>query len=193
LIFKALAIAGAFCFPRLLFLNLFVADSQDRSARSRPDYTSEGELMPRKKKTENGSTIAVAETTSAEAAPMQRPAFIDGAPVDEEGRGIKDQPPAPSMFEGEQKPEAKNWGPPYKAIYTSTQKGFEMGEDRRFRQRVFKFIDKPEPELLQELKDAGFTYRGNEKAWTITATPETRAISDELAHRFGDRDQVIGR
>jgi hypothetical protein len=138
--------------------------------------------MPRKKPAApeaaqdkaNAAGAAVAESENKDAPPMTIPAYIDGPPVTEDGKVIT-----------QENPQAKNWGPPYKAIYTSSLKGFEMGEDRRFKQRVFKFVDKPEPGLLQALKDAGFTYRANEKSWTIAANPETRALSDDLALRFG--------
>lgn len=138
--------------------------------------------MPRKKKpaaeadhTETGGTAtAVAETEAKDALPpMERPAYIDGTPVDDEGKVI-----------GPRNPEAKNWGDPYKAIFTSTQSGFEMGENRRFKQRVFKFTEKPADEILAALKEAGFTYRAAEKAWTIQATPDTRRMSEELAQQF---------
>ena len=56
-----------------------------------------------------------------------------------------------------------------------------MGENRCFKQRVFKFSEKPADDVIASLKDAGFTYRAVEKAWTITANPDTRKLSDELA------------
>ncbi len=79
-------------------------------------------------------------------------------------------------------PAAKNWGDPYKALVTTAT--FEMGENRRFRQRVFKFSEKPSGRSAgKQLKDNGFTYRANEKAWTIQANPDTRRLSDELAEQ----------
>lgn len=89
--------------------------------------------------------------------------------------------------------QGKNWGPPYKAIFTSTAKGFEMGEDRRFKQRVFKFKEKPAPEILERLKDAGFVYRGEEKAWTIHADNASRLLSDELAAEFAGESRDLSR
>jgi hypothetical protein len=78
----------------------------------------------------------------------------------------------------------KNWGPPYKAIYTNAAKGFELGENRRFKQRVFTFRDKPDADTIEALKIAGFRYRAEEKAWTVQSTPITREISDQLARQF---------
>jgi hypothetical protein len=78
----------------------------------------------------------------------------------------------------------KNWGPPYRAIYTNTDKGFELGENRRFKQRVFTFREKPDAETIEALKAAGFRYRGEEKAWTVQATAVTRELSDDLARQF---------
>jgi hypothetical protein len=87
--------------------------------------------------------------------------------------------------------QAKNWGDPYKALVTTAT--FEMGENRRFKQRVFTFKEKPADDVLSALKDNGFTYRANEKAWTIQANPDTRRLSDELAQEFAGQSQGIAR
>lgn len=122
-----------------------------------------------------------------------KPAFIDGVPVDEQGRVIN----SASSSEGgqmeleAQEPPAKNWGPAYRAIVTTPT--FEMGENRRFKQRVFKFRDKPEPEILAKLKEAGFVYRAEEKSWTIHADNATRVLSDELAADFAGASRDVGR
>jgi hypothetical protein len=89
--------------------------------------------------------------------------------------------------------QEKSWGPPYKAIFVSKDKGFEMGEDRRFKQRVFIFKEKPEVEILATLKDAGFIYRPAEKSWTIQATAATRELSDRLAQQFAGEVQQLSR
>lgn len=130
--------------------------------------------MPRKKKpaeeaahTESSATA----TAVAEPQPATRPAYIDGPPVNTDGSIVTD---------GEERP--KNWGDPYKAIVTAA--GFEMGENRRFKQRVFKFSEKPADDVIAALKDNGFTYRPAEKAWTIQANADTRKLSDELAQQF---------
>ena len=141
--------------------------------------------MPRKRK-ESGGNAATAEaevqSVTASSTDNARPAYIDGPPVAEDGRVI-----APAN------PEAKNWGDPYKAIFTSSDKGFELGEDRRFKQRVFRFSEKPADDVLAVLKDAGFTYRASEKAWTIPATPESRRVSEELAWQFAGKEEARGR
>jgi hypothetical protein len=87
--------------------------------------------------------------------------------------------------------QGKNWGDPYKAIVKTP--GFEMGENRRFHQRVFLFREKPASEVLAKLKEAGFTYRANEKAWTIQANPDTRKLSDELAQEFAGHAVAMSR
>ena len=89
------------------------------------------------------------------------------------------------MQDGQIEPQPKNWGDPYKSIVTT--QGFEMGENRRFKQRVFKFNEKPADDVIAALKENGFTYRAAEKAWTITANPDTRKLSDELAAQFAAR------
>jgi hypothetical protein len=159
------------------------------------DSHPKGNNMPRKKKAENGGAVAVAESepTSTKQAPVQRPAYIDGAPVDADGRIIKASPSKPDSqmelpAEGE---HGKNWGPPYKAIYTG--KDFEMGENRRFKQRVFTFREKPAEDVIAALKDAGFTYRANEKAWTIQADAASRILSDDLAQQFAGQGAGMAR
>jgi hypothetical protein len=134
--------------------------------------------MPRKKKTDEAITPTGDTPTAAPNEPIATPIEqIDADAVD----------PKPLQFEPEQ---PKNWGPPYKAIYTSAEKGFEMGENRRFKQRVFTFKDKPDEQIIAALKDAGFKYRAEEKAWTVQATPATRELSDQLAMQFAGVDSV---
>src|SRR5580658_3213302 len=134
--------------------------------------------MPRKKNAAqeaahdqtSATAAAVAEPGKAGAAPIARPAYIDGPPVTEDGKVITSADP-----------QAKNWGDPYKAIVSTPT--FEMGENRRFKQRVFTFKEKPSDYALAALKDNGFTYRANEKAWTIQANRDTRRRSEELAEQ----------
>jgi hypothetical protein len=89
--------------------------------------------------------------------------------------------------------EARDWGNPYRQIFVSKDKGFEMGENRRFKQRVFIFNEKPDEQILARLKENGFTYRAGEKAWTIQADAETRRLSDELAHEFAGQAASMSR
>jgi hypothetical protein len=128
--------------------------------------------MPRKKDITDTSTAtetAGAATAVAEPAPATETNSQDG-----------------------QEP-AKNWGPAYKAIFSCSAKGFEMGEDRRFKQRLFKFVEKPEEHVLAALKEHGFVYRASEKAWTVNATAENRVLTDRLAQEFAGVEQGISR
>jgi hypothetical protein len=142
--------------------------------------------MPRKKTAagkaahvEPSATAAVgAETDTTAPTPLERPAYIDGPPVAEDGKVIA---------EGQE----KNWGNPYKALVTTSN--FELGENRRWKQRVFTFKEKPSDEVLAALKESGFTYRANEKAWTIQANPDTRRLSDELAQEFAGQTLSMSR
>jgi hypothetical protein len=124
-----------------------------------------------------GGATAVAEPEPHAAS---RPAYIDGPPVHIDGSIIRDAEDRP-----------KNWGDPYKSIVTT--QAFEMGENRRFKQRVFKFKEKPADDVIATLKDNGFTYRAAEKAWTITANPDTRKLSDELAAQFRGSSRGVER
>ena len=90
-------------------------------------------------------------------------------------------------------PAAKNWGPPYKAVFVCAEKGFELGENRRFNQRVFIFKEKPGEEILAALKEAGFTYRAAEKSWTIPANAATRAMSEYFARDFAGQTRSTSR
>jgi len=152
--------------------------------------------MPRKRK-ESGGNAATAEVQSVTAGSTEnaRPAYIDGAPVTPEGQIIQADNGAQGSAQENDGPEGqgKNWGPPYKAIFSSAAKGFEMGENRRFKQRVFTFREKPDRETLAALKDNGFTYRPEEKAWTIPANAATRELSDQLAREFAGESQQISR
>ena len=145
--------------------------------------------MPRKQK-QSGGNAATAEagvqSVTAGSTANACPAYIDGPPVTPEGQIIQADEGAQVSAQENDGPEGqgKNWGPPYKAIFTSASKGFEMGENRRFKQRVFMFKEKPSEDVLSTLKENGFTYRANEKAWTIQANPETRKLSEELAEQF---------
>lgn len=145
--------------------------------------------MPRKKRSDKAvgeptsvvaatSTVATLEQPKPAAkAPADRPEWIDGPPV-----GLAE--PA------EQK---RNWGEPYKAIFTSAEQGFELGENRRFKQLVFKFKERPDDQTIQTLKDNGFTYRPAEHAWTDPADPISRALTDKLAIEFAGTGQSRSR
>jgi hypothetical protein len=160
--------------------------------------------MPRKKQntqdsnqlaTTDSDAVAVAEPgndtaadsnhsteQTGEAPPLvQRPEWIDG-PAQSAGVDMPDthreEPP-------------KNWGDPYKPIFSCSV--FELGEHRRFKQRVFRFAEKPNPELLARLKEAGFTYRAAEQAWTIPANPDTRKLTDDMARELAGPEAGMSR
>jgi hypothetical protein len=86
--------------------------------------------------------------------------------------------------EGPREEPPKQWGPPYKAIFTCQEQGFELGENRRFKQRVFTFAGKPDPQILSDLKENGFTYWSQDKSWTIPANLRTRILTDDLARKW---------
>ena len=154
--------------------------------------------MPRKQKQSGGNTAtaeAEVQSVTRGSTVNARPAYIDGAPVTPEGQIIRADEGAqvPAQENDGSEDQGKNWGPPYKAIFSNAAKGFEMGENRRFKQRVFKFREKPDSNTIATLKDNGFTYRPEEKAWTIPANAATRELSDQLAREFAGESQQIAR
>ncbi len=75
---------------------------------------------------------------------------------------------------------------PYRVVFKSAALGFELGEDSQYRQRVFRFHEKPGNEVIAALKENGFKYRPQEKAWTLQASFASRAVSDNLARQFAE-------
>jgi hypothetical protein len=152
--------------------------------------------MPRKKRTQTeadaaptvhteANAVAVAEPPAWERPPIERLAYIDGPPTTETGR-------TPLIdAEGSEEP-TRNWGDPYKSIFSCPEQGFELGEHRRFKQRVFRFAERPAPEVLAELKENGFTYRAAEQAWTVPADPDSRKATDEMARRWAGPNYTQG-
>jgi hypothetical protein len=136
--------------------------------------------------TETGAAVAVAEPPVELPPIIERPAYIDGPPTTATGR-------SPLMDDEGREDPPKHWGNPYKEVFSCSARGFEMGEDRRFKQRVFRFAERPDPEVIQTLKEHGFTYRAAEKAWTIQANPDTRRLSEELAQQFAGTAQGKSR
>ena len=139
--------------------------------------------MPRKKRTDAAEAVPTPEANAATAM-IEAPTPATSAPAAE----TNDPSPTPPT-DG----TGKNYGPPYKAIFSSQDKGFELGENRRFKQRVFTFKDRPTDDVIAALKDAGFTYRAAEKAWTTPATAESRVLTDRLARQFAGPDASMSR
>jgi hypothetical protein len=124
----------------------------------------------------------ITDNDSADEASQSMTAVAEGGPTS----GAEDQSQNAEM-------PPKNWGPAYRPIFSCPTKGFEMGEDRRFKQRLFKFVEKPDSHILATLKEHGFIYRAAEKAWTVPATAENRLITDRLAQEFAGVDQGLSR
>lgn len=89
--------------------------------------------------------------------------------------------------------DEKGWSTPYVPVFACREKGFELGENRRYKQRVFVFAEKPGDDIRATLKDHGFVYRPAEKTWTIPANAETRILSDRLAREFAGAAQGMTR
>ncbi|MDB5328656.1 MAG: hypothetical protein JWM57_4225 [Phycisphaerales bacterium] len=137
--------------------------------------------MPRKK------------TTAAAAAPADTPTESTNATLEPSTQAAAETANETAATGGPVDGPGKNYGPPYKAIFTSAEKEFELGEDRRFKQRVFTFKDRPADDVIAALKENGFTYRAAEKAWTVPATAESRVVTDRLARQFAGAESSMGR
>lgn len=142
--------------------------------------------MPRRKKNEPATETVVkhdplvAATATLDAQPEPFGADLTRSPeTDGEPSAGGDAP--------------KHWGHPYKATFTCPAKRFELGENRRFKQMVFTFAENPGAEVTQKLKDAGFKYRANEKAWTVQVTPSLRELATKLAHELGGTAAGVSR
>jgi hypothetical protein len=143
-----------------------------------------GEIMPRKKaKTAEGN---LAEVTPRESTAT---ATLDPPPAPEANAVTTDSPTTETQVATQQKPFAN----PYRPVYSSKSAGFEMGENYRFKQRVFSFDERPADHVIVTLKENGFTYRPAEKSWTIPANAETRVLTDRLAREFAGQEVSASR
>jgi hypothetical protein len=136
------------------------------------------------------------ETKSKRRNPVTDVNRISAPPVDDAATSADQSASREQMgpdIETRKRPIARRASSPYRAIFVSKDKGFEMGEDFQFKQRVFKFSEKPDAEVIAALKENGFTYRPVEKSWTRQADYTSRGISDQLARRFADAELSFGR
>jgi hypothetical protein len=60
----------------------------------------------------------------------------------------------------------------------------DLGRDNKFKQMAIRFSEKPEPEVVQALRDGGWTFRGKEKYWTKQLDPDRPATSAREAENF---------
>ena len=140
---------------------------------------------PKPKKTAQTTTPLPASASDAAQASVQQPMGADSVR----------QPSAITVAaDGSARTEAeKTWGNPYRATFTCPAKGFELGENYRFRQVVFYFKESPDMETKTKLKDAGFVYRAGEKGWTLPATAANREVATNLARVFKGEQVSNGR
>ena len=169
--------------PRKKRITFETEEPNETNSRARLSHSPAGDEAQHNQSAAAASDIAIQDTSSHSAtkndltdaeSSAALPAAMDRPGADRE------EPP-------------RNWGDPYKAIFTSKASGFEMGENRRFKQRVFIFSEKPDDSVIDTLKENGFTYRAAEKAWTIPANPDTRRLSEELAQKFAGQGRGMSR
>jgi hypothetical protein len=149
--------------------------------------------MARKKKTEaaEASKAPARSSMNGDAstiAVMESPApAVENAATAVEEPATPDTPPAEPGFND------RPFSNPYRPVFSSKTAGFELGENYRFKQRVFSFDDKPADHIIATLKENGFTYRPAEKSWTIPASAETRLLTDRLAREFTGQEHAASR
>lgn len=117
-------------------------------------------------------------------------------PVQPEDSQVRPEPAAPDAVDAGT-PTAEAGAParanPYRAIFTCSAKGFELGEDRRFKQMVFRFKGNPGAQVTARLKEHGFVYRAAERSWTLPASAANRELAVNLAREFKGEDIAAGR
>lgn len=169
--------------------------------------------MPRKKATTPQSTQGAPPAASPAAAPAtavadDRAGAMQPQPAEaREPATTAKEPPAVTASAATSGParatestgkagpatDEKGWSTPYVPVFACREKGFELGENRRYKQRVFVFSEKPGDDIRAKLRENGFVYRATEKAWTIPANAETRVLSDRLAREFAGAAQGLTR
>jgi hypothetical protein len=82
---------------------------------------------------------------------------------------------------------------PYRPIFHSNSKQFEYGEDRRYRQIVFHFQEKPEQDLIDKLKSHGYKWRSDDKSWRVQADAVTRVEASRLANEIHGEEPGVSR
>ena len=105
------------------------------------------------------------------------------------------EPPAPPPPEPV---PAKAWaasGPHwFQAVSLSTDSGgprIRLGRDNRFQQMAISFDEKPPADVIQQLRDDGWRWRGQEGYWTKQFNPEQCATGQLDAEQLFERLAVI--
>ena len=128
----------------------------------------------------NGPTILAQSLPTLPAPVEERPdAREPGDDRDEEPPATGEEVGTPA--DGDQ---PRQWANPYRAVFTSTVGGLEVGEDRRFKQVVVGFADRPGQDVTDRLKAAGFRYRAAERSWTAPASAAAREFALTLGQEL---------
>jgi hypothetical protein len=90
----------------------------------------------------------------------------------------RSRPAGPARHEG-----------PTRNILRSVDHGFSLDEDFREGVLVCKFGEKPEQQIIDQLKAGGWTYHARPKVWTLPATAANREDAVRLAREFAGPDQ----
>ena len=76
----------------------------------------------------------------------------------------------PKVLKSEEPPKAAVATDRFRSWVTDRSAGYERLTDEKANQLVLKFVNKPESDVLDKLKDAGFRYQpdyfGHKKVWT---------------------------
>lgn len=126
--------------------------------------------QPSNTSSDNQDSTSATATAEPEAAVSQVEAVATPAAV----------PPQESFVERLQRERGKYHVPDPFGIATDNVAGVRLFENRQDRLMVIKFDEKPNPDVLNHLKDAGFRWNPRDKVWVSPIRPDNaRAIRIE--------------
>lgn len=89
--------------------------------------------------------------------------------------------------------ERKQWSNPIWVMFACPAKGFNLVENRRFKQFAFYFDADPGAEVKGMLKETGFIYRPGDQSWTLPVTAANHELAVYLARELKGEELDKGR
>jgi hypothetical protein len=100
---------------------------------------------------------------------------------------------SPEPASGGDEPAKRQWavGPQwFKSASLGDERGapkMDLGRDHKYKQLAIRFPERPEPEVIDALHEAGWTWRGKERYWTKQIDAEKPASSQQAAEEFFEK------